>query len=140
MGPHLLVFFICAAIPVEFVLATEVCGDLLHDKSSPPRRLHAFRSSCYEFVEESLDWFQAEDACQDRGGELLDLVDSKGFLQSLKEGILESTLTWWLGQGVEEKDRVPPMGEPRTPLLTVLCVDASVCYYDHKHIIYCTRD
>ncbi|CAL8362048.1 unnamed protein product [Gadus morhua 'NCC'] len=109
MGPHLLVFFICAAIPVEFVLATEVCGDLLHDKSSPPRRLHAFRSSCYEFVEESLDWFQAEDACQDRGGELLDVVDSKGFLQSLKEGNLESTLTWWLGQGVEEKDRVPPM-------------------------------
>ena len=131
MGLPLLVFFVCTAIPVEFVLAADVCKEIPPDKSSPPRHLHAFRNSCYEFVEESLDWFQAEDACQERGGELLDVVDSKSFLQSLKEGNLESTLTWWLGEGVEEQDRIPPMGEPMTPLLTVLCVDTCVCNNDY---------
>ncbi|CAL8247016.1 unnamed protein product [Lota lota] len=109
MGLPLLVFFVCAVIPVEFVLAAGVCRDTLHDKLSPPRHLHAFRNSCYEFVEESLDWFQAEDACQERGGELLNVVDGESFFQTLKEGNLESSLTWWLGEGVEEQNHIPPM-------------------------------
>ncbi|KAK0156325.1 hypothetical protein N1851_000362 [Merluccius polli] len=108
----LLVVFVCAAIPPGFVSAVEVCRDTPHSALtdlSPLRHLHAFRNSCYEFVEDSLSWFQAEAACSERGGGLLDVADSQSFLQGLRGEMLESGLSWWLGERGEQDDRVALM-------------------------------
>ncbi|KAJ3594292.1 hypothetical protein NHX12_006623 [Muraenolepis orangiensis] len=96
-----------------FVCTASTAAKVCEDTASPQRDLHAFRSSCYEFVEDSLGWTEAQDACWEREGELLD-VDVKNttdFFESIRGDMLESNLTWWLGRRPE---KVPYMGETMT--------------------------
>lgn len=122
MGPLLpltifIIIFCAPGPPFGFVsAAAQVCEHPLSDVLSPPQHLHAFRNVCYEFVDDALDWFEAEDACLETGGELLAWVDSTSLLRSLVGESLEPAQSWWLGERMKEQHDPPkpPMGEPTT--------------------------
>ena len=83
-----------------------------------------FRDSCYLFVNDLLDWHDAQENCQDRGGWLVDIVDAEenAFVHSnlhdywnwhhigLTDQDDEGTFKWVTGSNLEYNNFWP--GEP----------------------------
>ncbi|KAG7275099.1 hypothetical protein CRUP_004865 [Coryphaenoides rupestris] len=112
----IIIIFCAPGPPVGLqVSAAQVCEDPLSDVLSPPQHLHAFRNLCYEFVDAALDWFEAEDACLETGGELLEWEDGASLLRGLVGESLDPARSWWLGERMKEQHDPPkpPMGVAR---------------------------
>lgn len=62
-----------------------------------------FRNVCLELEEESETWSQARSRCEERGGELLKVMNGpiKLLLKNISKERNTSNFTWWLGEGVQ---------------------------------------
>ncbi|XP_051236275.1 polycystic kidney disease protein 1-like 2 [Dicentrarchus labrax] len=68
-----------------------------------------FRNVCFEFVRGSKTWSQARSSCEQRGGELLKVMNTpiKILLKNITRERSISNFTWWLGERVPGKYQGP---------------------------------
>lgn len=79
-----------------------------------------WQNVCLEFVEESETWYQARSSCKERGGKLLNVLNSpiQMFLSNITREKNTSSFTWWVEKGVQAHHRDPSPSESNyfTPL------------------------
>ncbi|XP_032415639.1 polycystic kidney disease protein 1-like 2 [Xiphophorus hellerii] len=68
-----------------------------------------WQNVCLEFVEESETWYQARSSCKERGGKLLNVLNSpiQMFLSNITREKNTSSFTWWVEKGVQAHHRDP---------------------------------
>lgn len=71
------------------------------------------RNLCLEFVVEPKTWSQAKTSCEERGGKLLQELNSpaKVFLTRIIQERRFNNMTWWMGKRVRVENRNPDLSE-----------------------------
>ncbi|XP_078800525.1 polycystin-1-like protein 2 isoform X2 [Oryzias latipes] len=99
-------------ISVESLSSGERSEACPHQKQPAPCEFIS-RNLCLEFVVEPKTWFQAMSSCEERGGELLQELNSpaKVFLTSIIQERRFSNMTWWMGKRVRVESTNPNLND-----------------------------